>query len=369
MKKKCCPHCKSLNTQKRGAYQTEALTIQGKRKRKIQRYYCHACRKSFSQGTGSKRTRRYEPSLIHKAADLYFNAESSYRAVGRQLHVRPYQIFLWLNELGNNCKSFEEVACELSPQYSGYLVADGTTIFVKGDKNQLLLTADAESQDLPYAQLAHAEDYGSWRSTLLGLRDKIHYPARGAVIDGDPGLMRALKEVFPGIPIQLCVRHLHSYHVYHLKYQFQGHEEGIEPFLDITHRLLYTNDSGHLHYLLEEYNAMRNFLIESRLEAELLNFESKFGFIWTHFRYPGLPRTTNIIEGIIDQLKHKITDCHGFEYADTAWHCLKMVIMNYRFHKFTCSRINGHNGKSPLALAGVNTQGINWIKFSQKNAH
>ena len=66
---------------------------------------------------------------------------------------------------------------------------------------------------------------------------------------------------------------------------------------------------------------------------------------------------------------HKITDCHGFEYADTAWNCLKLIIMNYRFHKFTCSRINGHNGKSPLSLAGVNSQGINWIKFSQKNAH
>ena len=40
-----------------------------------------------------------------------------------------------------------------------------------------------------------------------------------------------------------------------------------------------------------------------------------------------------------------------------------MVIMNYRFHKFTCSRIKGHNGKSPLELAGVNTTGINWISF------
>jgi len=31
--------------------------------------------------------------------------------------------------------------------------------------------------------------------------------------------------------------------------------------------------------------------------------------------------------------------------------------------------IEGHNGKSPLELAGVNTTGINWIKFSQKNQH
>lgn len=65
---------------------------------------------------------RYELSVILKAADLYFNAEVSYRAVGRQLHVRPYQTFLWLDKLGSNCKSFEEVARELSPQYTGYFL-------------------------------------------------------------------------------------------------------------------------------------------------------------------------------------------------------------------------------------------------------
>jgi hypothetical protein len=203
---------------------------------------------------------------------------------------------------------------------------------------------------------------------LMGLKNKIHYPAKGAVIDGDPGLWRAILEVFPGIPIQPCVRHLHSYHVYHLRYQFQGPKRGIEPFLDITHRMLYAKNPEHLSHLLKEYNSMRDFLIESGLETEILNFESKFDLIWTHFEHPGLPRTNNIIEGVIDQLKHKITDCHGFEYFETAWNSLKMIIMNYRFHKFSCSRINGHNGKSPLELAGVNIQGINWIKFSQKNA-
>jgi len=40
------------------------------------------------------------------------------------------------------------------------------------------------------------------------LTDKIHYPARGVVIDKDLGLRRAVQEVFPKIPIQLCVRYL-----------------------------------------------------------------------------------------------------------------------------------------------------------------
>ena len=159
---------------------------------------------------------------------------------------------------------------------------------------------------------------------------------------------------------------IYSYHVYHLKYLFQGPKEGIEPFLDITRRMLYTKSLKHLRHLFKEYKSMRNFFIQKGLEAEVLNFESKIDLIWTHFQYPQLPRTNNIIEGIIDKFKHKISDCRGFTYYDTAWDSIKMIIMNCRFHKFTYSRIEGYNRKSPFELTGINTTGANWIKFSQK---
>ena len=61
--------------------------------------------------------------------------------------------------------------------------------FLLKEKSQLLLTADVESKDIPYARLSLSEDYDNWKITLLGLRDKIHYPARGAVTDGDTGLL------------------------------------------------------------------------------------------------------------------------------------------------------------------------------------
>jgi len=109
----------------------------------------------------------YEPSLILKAADLYFNTEASYRAVSRQLHIRPYQLFLWINELGKNSKSFEEIAKELCPEYSGYFLAVATNIFIQGEKNQLLLTADVDSQDIPYAALSKKEGYPSWKMENL----------------------------------------------------------------------------------------------------------------------------------------------------------------------------------------------------------
>lgn len=127
MGEKLCPGCGSLNTQKRGSYSAKTVASWGKRQRRIQRYWCLDCHKWFSEKAGIKSTKRYESSLILKAADLYFNAEASYRAVGRQLHIRLYQVFLWVNELGKNSKSFGEVAGELSPGYFGYFLADATT--------------------------------------------------------------------------------------------------------------------------------------------------------------------------------------------------------------------------------------------------
>jgi len=113
MPKKRCPNCRSINTQRYGSYRTKSLRASGKRQRRIQRYYCLDCHTSFSERAEAKSTKRYEPSLILKIADLYFNAEASYRAVGRRLHIRPYQLFLWINELGKSCKSFEELVLPL----------------------------------------------------------------------------------------------------------------------------------------------------------------------------------------------------------------------------------------------------------------
>ncbi len=72
--------------------------------------------------------------MHYRAAKLYFTEESSYRAVGRQLGVTPLTAFRWIDELGENCKSFAEAAAELKPKWGGYLLADGKAIFIKGER-------------------------------------------------------------------------------------------------------------------------------------------------------------------------------------------------------------------------------------------
>jgi hypothetical protein len=229
----------------------------------------------------------------------------------------------------------------------------------------LLLTADALTQDIPMAELSFSEDYENYYGLLKVLRDEIKFPLKGITTDGDPGLLKAIKEVFPDAPSQLCTKHLDSYHRYYFNYKYQGNREGIDLFLKLTHQLLFASDLWRLDHLLRVYFDCRPYLQSVGLAKELEDLESKFKNLWVHFYHPGMPSTTNILEGIIRQLSRKIDDTDGFNSPATAWNSLKLLIMNYRFKKFSCSH-NGNNRKSPLELAKVETNKMNWIRFLKK---
>lgn len=304
-----------------------------------------------------------------RAAHLYFDREASYRAVGRDLHVRPYRVFQGIDALGENCKSFVEVAQELKPCWGGYLLLDGKTIYVKSDRHSLLLSADAATHDIPTAHFAPEEASEYWKPLLLSLRDEIGYPFKGLIVDGDPALLSACREIFPRLPLQICVRHREQYLQHYFRYLYQGSGRGVQTFLDLATRLLYVSSEEELGFWLKVWQERRQAFKYCGLEREILSFEDKMPFFFTHLDHPGMPRTTNVIEGIIRQLSRKIDDTDGFESTETAWRSIQLLIMRYRFHRFTDSRLEGHNGKAPLELAGVNIEGIDWVQFSQKQHH
>jgi transposase-like protein len=299
---------------------------------------------------------------------LYFTTEASYRAVAKTLHVSKNIIFHELNQLGENCKSFLKVAQELKPKWSGYLLIDGKMIRIKKEKEALLITADAKTQDIPCAGLFDAEDTNNYKSLLENVKNEIKYPIKGIIVDGDPALSSAISSVFPNIPIQLCVRHYSENLKNHFKYHYRGIPDGIPRFLELAQWMLYVKNIADLDCLYKEYLDKLDYFRITGLKKEVDQFENNFGKLWTHLYHPRMPRTTNIIEGIIRQLSRKIDDTDGFNSHRTAWNSLKLMIMNYRFKRFSCSRIKGHNGKGPLELAGVNISKINWVTFSKNES-
>jgi len=325
----------------------------------VQRYQCLACRRTFLERP------RFSEDLKDRAIVAYFDGEASYRSVGRELGVKPDTVWGWVQELGARCKTFAEVAAELRPTWDGYLLADGRTVYIRGVKYALCLTADAGTQDVPQAGLFVHEDYRAWQTTFLAVK-ALGYPLKGLILDDDPALWAAAMDVFPDAPRQLCLVHVMRQTQRWLKYTARIPIVVHKPFLDLCHRLCYAVNHGHLNHLRAEWCAARLQFLQEGLADAVVQFEAKFPVLWTYLDYPGLPRTSNVIEGIIRELGRKLDDTDGFQTPGTAWATIRLLIMRYRFHPFSCSRLRGHNGQSPLNLAAVNTTGLDWVRFARR---
>lgn len=283
------------------------------------------------------------------------------------MEIDPHTALEWIADLGSRCKLFLEVAHELHPHWEGWALADGKTIFIKGIEHSLLLTADAPTQDIPTALLAPGERKTTWQSVLTSLRDDLGYPFKGLTIDGDRGLFPAARRVFPHAPIQLCLRHAGEAWTRYFLYEYKGSRRGVAECMDQVADLLTVRALDEKDDALRHWHDTRSYFLRCGLRAQVERVEALLPFYFAFLDHPGMPPTTNIIEGIIRQLSRKIHDIDGYERPDNAWNSLTLLLMRYRFHSFECSRIAGHNGHSPLELAGVSTKGIRWIEFSQRS--
>jgi transposase-like protein len=345
-----CPYCNSFDTKRHGT------TGKG-----FIRWYCKSCQRTFCP---------IVQQTTEQGAQLYFDSEASYRSVGRELDMMPKTAYRRIIALGFNSKSPMEVSLELKPQWSGYLIIDGDSIRIGSHRESLLISADAYSQDIPHAILAENEDGLNWTHFLLVLKSPIGYPFKGVISDGDPGVQGAIKLVLPGLPYQYCVRHFEKELWRYLRYQFvqkRGYYRESDRFLNASKKMLYAKDIDIAKKYLSAISLDPGFK-QAGFDELIKKINFNFDDLTRHHSCPGMPRTSNIGEGLISRLDSKINQADGYKCHDTAWATLKMLIMRYRFKTFTdCRKKNKHkNGKSPLELAGINVSKINWVKFSQK---
>ena len=350
-----CPYCQSINTKRHGRRIT-------KKHGSHIRWYCKECQKNFTP---------WFNQLREEGTRLYFDTEASYRAVGRKLKVTPLTAYRKIIALGLNSKSPLEVSLELKPHWSGYLIVDGDSLLIGKNRQSLLLGADAGTQDIPHAILSEHEDGENWTRLLLVFKYPLAYPFKGIISDGDPALQEAIKVVLPGVPYQYCVRHFEQELIRYIRYDFvqkRGYWRESERFLAASKKMLYAQDFKMAQDYFQAISIDPGFK-QAGLDDVLRKIKDNFSDLTRHFFYPGMPRTSNIAEGVISRLDSKINQADGYKCYATAWATLKMLIMRYRFKIFTdCRRKNKHNnGKSPLQLAGIDTSRINWIGFSQKS--
>lgn len=348
-----CPYCSSIDTKRHGRTKSrKGISI---------RWYCKSCKKAFTPRLGQ---------ISKEGTRLYFDSGASYRSVGRKLNTEAKTAYRKIIALGFNCKSPMETSLEFKPNWSGYLIVDGDSIRIASIRESLLLGVDAVTQDIPHAILAEHEDGLNFTHLLLVLKSPIGYQFKGIISDGDPSVQESIKVVLPGVPYQYCVRHFEKELYRYIRYQFtqkRGHWREADRFLESSRKLLYANNHETAHEYMLAISMDPGFK-KAGLGPAINKIKVNFSDLTRHHFHPGMPRTSNIGEGVISRLDSKINQADGYKCHDTAWATLKMLIMRYRFKVFTdCRKKNKHkNGKSPLELSGVDVSKLNWIRFSQK---
>jgi hypothetical protein len=167
----------------------------GKTAKGSQRYRCGEC-----SGTGvrtrddlveAKRMRLFERWLTGKSTA---SEAASSAGVTRRTVIRWFEPF------------WSDTPRPAGRIRSRTLVVDGVSV-VKRESVALLAGDPATSRPVGWA-FADREFHGAWREFFLGLRGRGADP--GCVVsDGQKGLIKAVREVFPGAKVQRCVVHVH----------------------------------------------------------------------------------------------------------------------------------------------------------------
>lgn len=302
---------------------------------------------------------------------MYVEGLTPFRVIARRLSVNkerslsPASISRWVHLAGKAAKGTIEAAQEFSPSWFGILSIDGKSIKIWGIKYVFLLAVDVKTQDIVHILLVTQESYQNAKQFMKDIREEIKYPLKAAVIDLRPGLLRALKEVYPSVPIQACVIHLARQVDQRLpKLRKKRGSKVNQELRALINNLLFSKTLNEALSAYQEIIKKEKKFTGRRQKSVIRMVKRNLGLILAHHYHSDLPRDNNITENMIKQLNKKIKLLDGYQFVSTANANLKLLVNCYRFKRFTDSRDKFQNGRSPLQLAGANISNLDWLSWS-----
>jgi transposase-like protein len=343
--------------------------------KKIQRLHCLDCRHRFSADTIVYRSKifprmsRYSDEEISRIINGYFDGKMSFRSLPRHIGIRisAATVYRLVKAAASNSKSPLEVSMELKPTWGSFLQLDATQIRINGLSLWLLIAIDTETLDIVDGRLLPDEkDPRRIGAFLREVRDSIGYQPRMIVIDDNPSLKRAVREIYPFVPLQLCVLHK-QWTIDRLLPDSKISDSQRELKARIQQFLFAdTLDAALGVYRIIFDNAGR--WPDPQGQAAIRSIKLDLRYLTNHFNVDKRlqsskrlsPRTNSVVEGIFSRLKMKINQVRGFKSAENLPATINLLLMHYR-----ATALEGAKDKrSPLERA--QTPVNDWIQFSQR---
>lgn len=269
----------------------------------------------------------------------------AYGLSGKQAYTR---VFRELGLLPDNLN----ITRECCIYTSGILIIDGKYIKVRGFKQKIpfIYCIDYETHDILFGFLVPAEDEAAFLEIFKTL-ESLNYPLTVVVADDRTSLPLALKQVFPDVPLQLCLNH---------------YIENIRQLLhirtDTTHHHFFNSLKKHVFDEYENDSQLDDALLHvltNRCEGNplrqniVMEIHRRRKLLFAYKNIPNCPNNTNLIELFNSHFNARLKSLKGFKTIAHAKLWLNGMLIRRRTKTFTdCSKKFRHlNGKCSLELS------------------
>ncbi len=273
-----------------------------------------------------------------------------------------------IEQLAERIPSNSEITAWLKPKRSGYYALDGTYLKYRGRGFVLLILFDVVTLDIINWEIAIEETEESYSRLIENAHSECRTNAKGLFCDGNPGLLKSLKKLFPGVVIQLCVFH---------KYSRVGQ---VIPFVRVRNEIdreikrrveavLFACSKDEAIKSLEELKSYADQHKKHKKLQQIIGIlKRNFDLLLTHFDNPEMSPYNNVLEGFNYIVKRKTNLMKGFKKPININRWLKLILLDWRFHKLTESEYKDRRNKSPLELANCKLPKIyNWMRYVREN--
>ena len=185
-----CPYCGSDKFNKNG--------IRQNKKRKVQRFTCTDCKKSFTQDNAGFGKLRYSPQIVTLALQTYFGGQSlrnttkTLKLLGAD--VSHQTIYGWIQRYTKLIQDYLDE--EIIPNVSGTFRADEVFLKVKGIQKYLFIMMDDSSRYWIAQEIADTKYHHDARNLLKKSKLVTQRIPRTFITDGSTVYDRAYRKEF-----------------------------------------------------------------------------------------------------------------------------------------------------------------------------
>jgi hypothetical protein len=308
----------------------------------------------------------------------------SMRTLARRFGIDKVTVMRIVHRVAERLPGSLEVARRLKPSWSGTLVFDGKYVRVfdrwakvsgaaarakarpgvaTGDTPRpmprhrcaWLCGIDHGTRDLPHYAIAEEETKVDLVLYFQGLQ-RIGYPLRVLVSDGNPDIPAAARHVFGDTFVhQRCTKHFVEGLLRLLADEDPKRAADTERLIRLIQNIITAPD---LEAAGRRMAVLPHVAQDTLVQRQVIGlFEAAKESLAAHLLYPELriPSTSNDIENVFRQVSLRLKSLGQFRCWQNAGHYLKSWALFRRLTPFTDSRggRKAQNGKAPLELAGV----------------